>query len=78
MNSKDNMNKRLCSKCNTEMAIVSKYTRLMDRDEVGELSDGEEADYLAAEIGGDSSDYEITVEIYRCPECNSEEYVETI
>jgi len=73
------MGKMLCDKCNAEMKIVSQYPRLMDRDEVGDdLSDGEEADYLAAELGGDSSNYEITVVTYLCPKCNLEKIVEKI
>lgn len=79
MNPKYGMEKVLCDKCNIEMEIVSHYTRLMDRDEVGDdLSDGEEADYLAAELGGDSSNFEITVLTYRCSICNNEFIRETI
>ena len=67
-----------CDKCNTNMKIIEQYVRLMDQDEVGDLSEGEEAEYMAAECGGDESgEFSFTVVTYECPNCHNKKIVES-
>lgn len=72
-------NKEVCKKCNTKMKVISRVKRLLDRHELGgDLSDGEESEYIAADLGGDSSEFEITQIEYKCPKCDNTKIVETL
>jgi predicted transcriptional regulator len=72
-------NEKICNKCNIKMKIIEKYQRLLDRDELGgDLSDGEEAEYIAAELGGDETgEFSITEITYECPKCHNTKIVES-
>jgi ssDNA-binding Zn-finger/Zn-ribbon topoisomerase 1 len=78
MTKEDRMSKEICKKCQVKMKLIKTARRLLDRDEMGGMSDGEEADYIAAELGGDSSDFEIDQFVYQCPKCHEVRIVEVI
>jgi len=64
-----------CSKDNTVMVRVSTVRKLLDRDEWGELTEGQEADYMAATSNdelAESSDFFVTETKFRCPKCGME------
>lgn len=57
----------------TEMKVVSKITRLLSPDELGEMTEGQEADYIAAEMNEEAfPDYHITETLFRCPKCGQQ------
>ncbi len=79
MKKKDSANAEICKKCKSNMNIVERYQRLLDRDELGgDLTDGEESEYIAAELGGDESgEFTVTGIIYECPKCHDLRTVES-
>jgi hypothetical protein len=65
-----------CEKCKVKMKVIDQSRRLLDRDELGDLSDGQEAEYIAAELGGESGDFEVDRVTYECPKCHEIKTVE--
>jgi hypothetical protein len=73
MKKRESNEKEICEKCNTPMKVISKSRRILDPEEMGDMSDSVESDYEAALEGGDSSDFEIR---YKCPKCRNMKIVE--
>jgi ssDNA-binding Zn-finger/Zn-ribbon topoisomerase 1 len=68
--------KEICEKCKITMKVISRTRRLLDREEMGDMTDAVESEYEAAQEGGDSSDFEITQITYECPKCHNIKIVE--
>jgi ssDNA-binding Zn-finger/Zn-ribbon topoisomerase 1 len=66
----------ICEKCKVKMKVIDQTRRLLDRDEVGDLSDGEEAEYITAELGGDLEEFGIDQVTYECPKCHEIKIIE--
>jgi hypothetical protein len=78
MKKKESENVEICRKCKVKMKVVGHNQRMLDRDEIGELSDGEESDYIAAELGGDDSGrFTVSEIVYECPKCHGSIIVES-
>lgn len=62
------------------MRVVGRSRRLLDGDELGgDLTDGEESEYMAAELGGDSEgEFTVNEIIYECPRCHGLKTVESL
>ena len=76
MKKQDTVEKEICENCNTTMKVISKSRRILDPEEMGDMSDGVESDYEAALEGGDSSDFEINQITYKCPKCRNMKILE--
>ncbi len=64
-----------CDKDETVMVQVSRVRKLLERDELGDMTEGQEADYMAAELNdefAESSDFSVTETKFRCPKCGRE------
>ncbi|MGB9635987.1 MAG: hypothetical protein ACPL1Y_01900, partial [Thermoplasmata archaeon] len=57
-----------CEKCKTEMMEVNRQYVLADVD-FEELTEGEMADYMAAELSGDFGEWGVTEITYQCGKC---------
>ena len=66
----------ICKKCKIKMKVISKSRRLLERDEMGDMTDAEVSDFEAAGMGGDSTDFEINQIMYECPKCHDMKTVE--
>jgi hypothetical protein len=62
------------------MKVVGQSQRLLDRDELGgDISDGEESEYIAAELGGDETgEFSMTQIVYECPKCHYSIIIESL
>ena len=64
-----------CDKDETVMVQVSRVRKLLEREELGDMTEGQEADYMAAELNdefAESSDFSVTEAKFRCPKCGRE------
>ena len=59
----------ICRKCKKPMVKVARYIELDEADY--ELTEGQEADYLAALESGDTSEWDYGVVEYECKQCGS-------
>jgi hypothetical protein len=57
-----------CEKCGRNLIKVDRREEMAELDEGA--TDGQEADYLAAELSGDNGAWNIAVIEYRCPSCD--------
>ncbi len=55
-----------CEKCGSEMKVIRRETTMAELDDA---TDGQKADYLAAEQSGDFGDWGITEVTYECKKC---------
>ena len=61
-----------CTKCGSVMRQISRERRLLEPDEVGDMTDGQEAEYIASELNEDVDGEFSVIEItYECPKCHS-------
>ena len=69
----DEISKLVCEKCNAKgMLIISKKRVQVDAEEANLDTDGQQADYMAAEESGEPGEFGIEETIYRCPKCGYE------
>lgn len=59
------------------MKIIHREKELAECD-IDDMTEGQMADYMAAEMSGDYGDLEIDVVTYKCPKCGKIEIVECI
>lgn len=60
---------RICKECGVKMKVISTSRRLLEPEEMGEMTDAVASEYEAASMGGDSGDFEINQIMYKCPKC---------
>lgn len=72
-----------CDKDGTEMKVVSRVKRFLTPEEVqfDELTDGQQSEYLAAEMNEglqEEGEWTIDVVTYGCPKCGAESTSEEV
>jgi ribosomal protein S27AE len=67
-----------CDKCNTEMMLIHSERKMPDPEDIdyNNLTEGQQADYFAAEDSGDFGDWAVVEKLYKCPKCGSAVYVQ--
>ena len=71
--------KQVCEKCNANgMLIISKKRVLVDAEEADFDTEGQQADYMAAEESGDPGEFEIEEITYKCSKCGHEQIVHEV
>ena len=70
----------ICEKCKVKMKVARHYQRMLEHDELGgDLTDGVESEYIAAELGGDSTEqFTVNVTDYECPKCHGLKIIESL
>lgn len=65
------MSEVVCKKCGEKMVGIDSWRRLLDPDEVDfeSLTEGQQADYMAAEMSGEWGDWAVDEVLYECPRC---------
>ena len=58
-----------CEKCKSKMIEVSRQRVMAQMDE--DATEGQMADYMAAELSGDFGEWGVTEIIYKCEKCGS-------
>lgn len=58
-----------CSKCGTVMHEVRRETVMVEPEE--DMTEGQEADYIAAQESGDPGEWAATEIVYECPKCKN-------
>jgi len=58
------------------MRAISKSRRLLDLDEMGDMTDAEASEYEVAEMNDDSGEFGIDQILYECPKCHNTATVE--
>lgn len=66
-----------CSECGISMKIIRREKELPECD-MDDMTEGQMADYMAAEMSGAYGEWEIDVVTYKCPKCGKIEIVEYI
>ena len=60
--------KQLCRKCNVEMIVIN-HQKTMVEEDTDDMTDGQMADYLAAQESGDYGNWEVEIYTFQCPKC---------
>ena len=60
----------ICKKCGVKMNTVYESRRLLEPDEMGDMTDAEALEYETADMGGDSGDFEINQIMCECSRCH--------
>ena len=59
----------VCDNCKSEMAVISSEQKMVEMDE--DITDGQMADYMAAELSGNLGDWGATETSYKCKNCGN-------
>ena len=62
-----------CEKDGSEMKLIHQERKMPDPEDMDmeQLTEGQMADYMAAELSGDFGDWAIVEKTYKCPKCGN-------